>query len=136
MAKSWRYVHPCLRMTVGLYEAIREGEEHAQGAPSGLFWLWSARSGRRQNKPRKVSFFALDSLSDWKVYAVSVGEKQPTLKIGELAKRFGLNVRTLRYYETLGLLPAARLESGYRVYSEGDAKRLGFIVQASELALA
>ena len=31
----------------------------------------------------------------------------PSMKIGEMARRFGLNVRTLRYYEELGLLPAA-----------------------------
>jgi DNA-binding transcriptional MerR regulator len=56
------------------------------------------------------------------------------LKIGELAKRFGLNVRTLRYYEVLGLLPApARSESGYRLYSEADVRRLGFVLQAKRI---
>ena len=57
---------------------------------------------------------------------------RPVLKIGELAKRFGLNVRTLRYYETLGLLPApARSEGGgYRLYSEADAERLSFVLRA------
>jgi DNA-binding transcriptional MerR regulator len=39
--------------------------------------------------------------------------------IGDIAKRFGLNPRTIRYYETIGILPrAARTESGYRVYSD------------------
>src|SRR5690242_21379847 len=51
-------------------------------------------------------------------------------KIGELAKRFGVNVRTLRCYEEIGLLPAARLESGYRAYSEEDAQRLRFVLKA------
>lgn len=59
---------------------------------------------------------------------------EPTLKIGAMARRFGLNVRTLRYYEELGLLPAAgRTESGYRVYSEADAERLRFVLQAKQV---
>src|ERR671930_450128 len=58
------------------------------------------------------------------------GKQRSICKIGELAKRFGVNVRTLRYYEEIGLLPAARLESGYRVYSEEDAQRLRFVLKA------
>lgn len=58
---------------------------------------------------------------------------QPTLKIGQIAKRFGLNVRTLRYYEEIGLLTAARMESGYRLYSERDADRLRFVLQAKRV---
>jgi len=58
------------------------------------------------------------------------GQRSPAFKIGELAKRFGVNVRTLRYYEEIGLLPAARLESGYRTYSEADAQRLRFVLKA------
>lgn len=60
----------------------------------------------------------------------------PALKIGEIAKRFGLNVRTLRYYEGLGLLPAARMESGYRVYSEADAERLTFVLRAKRVGFS
>ena len=60
-------------------------------------------------------------------------KNQPTLKIGQLAKRFDLNVRTLRYYEEIGILPAARMASGYRLYSEGDAVRLGFVLQAKRV---
>ena len=40
------------------------------------------------------------------------------LKIGELARRTGLQVETIRYYEREGLLPApARSEGNYRLYS-------------------
>src|SRR5437660_5756524 len=61
----------------------------------------------------------------------------PTLKIGELAKRFGLNVRTVRYYEAIGLLPApARTEGGYRLYSEEDADRLRFVLQAKRVGFS
>ncbi|NWL87755.1 MULTISPECIES: MerR family DNA-binding transcriptional regulator [unclassified Paenibacillus] len=39
------------------------------------------------------------------------------MKIGELAARTGVSVRSLRYYEQQGLLKPARDESGYRDYS-------------------
>lgn len=56
--------------------------------------------------------------------------------IGQLAAELGLNPRTLRYYEDLGLLPApARTLSGYRVYGEETAHRLAFIIKAKSLGL-
>jgi DNA-binding transcriptional MerR regulator len=57
--------------------------------------------------------------------------------IGELADRLGLNTRTIRYYESIELLPEPeRSTSGYRVYDEGDVDRLGFIKSAQRLGLA
>src|SRR5687767_11201711 len=56
------------------------------------------------------------------------------LKIGELARRVGLNVKTLRYYEQIGLLPPPlRTESGYRLYSEADEQLLRFVIQAKRV---
>ncbi len=56
--------------------------------------------------------------------------------IGDVAKRFGLNPRTIRYYETIGVLPMAkRSESGYRVYSDETVERLEFILKAKTLGL-
>jgi DNA-binding transcriptional MerR regulator len=56
------------------------------------------------------------------------------LTIGQLAKRFGLNIRTLRYYEAIGLLPAAsRSESGYRLYGAEEEELLRFILQAKSV---
>ena len=56
------------------------------------------------------------------------------MHIGEMAKQFGLNPRTIRYYEIIGVLPkAARTESGYRIYSHEAAERLGFIIRAKAL---
>lgn len=56
--------------------------------------------------------------------------------IGELAAQLGLNPRTLRYYENLGLLPApGRTMTGYRVYSRETAQRLAFITKAKSLGL-
>jgi DNA-binding transcriptional MerR regulator len=47
------------------------------------------------------------------------------LKIGELAKRTGLTVRTLHHYDSIGLLkPSARSDVGYRLYDRTDIARL------------
>lgn len=47
------------------------------------------------------------------------------LRVGELARRTGLTVRTLHHYDEIGLLtPSARSESGYRLYDPGDVQRL------------
>lgn len=42
------------------------------------------------------------------------------MRIGELAARAGTTTRTLRYYESRGLLPARRTDNGYRAYDEDD----------------
>ncbi|MFI7084610.1 MerR family transcriptional regulator [Streptomyces anulatus] len=46
------------------------------------------------------------------------------MRIGELAEQAGTTTRTLRYYESRGLLPARRAENGYRSYDEGDLRLL------------
>lgn len=57
--------------------------------------------------------------------------------VGELARMTGLNTNTIRYYESLGLLPPAkRSESGYREYSPDDAERLRFIQRAKVIGLS
>jgi MerR family transcriptional regulator, thiopeptide resistance regulator len=46
-------------------------------------------------------------------------------RIGDLAAASGLTVRTLHYYEEIGLLvPAARSEAGHRLYADADVERL------------
>lgn len=47
--------------------------------------------------------------------------------IGELARRLGVTTRTLRHYESLGLLPDRRGASGYRVNDEDDLRAVGEI---------
>jgi DNA-binding transcriptional MerR regulator len=66
-----------------------------------------------------------------------VRDAEPTeLKIGDVARLTGLPVRTIRYYERRGLLePAARSDSGYRLYGAEDAARLEFIKRAKLLGL-
>ncbi|MFD5080782.1 MerR family transcriptional regulator [Streptomyces sp. NPDC058371] len=46
------------------------------------------------------------------------------MRIGELAARAGTSTRTLRYYESRGLLPARRGDNGYRTYDEDDLRLL------------
>ncbi|MEW1724049.1 MerR family transcriptional regulator [Streptomyces sp. NPDC093109] len=46
------------------------------------------------------------------------------MRIGELAQRAGTTTRTLRYYESRGLLPARRAVNGYRTYDESDLRLL------------
>jgi DNA-binding transcriptional MerR regulator len=46
------------------------------------------------------------------------------MRIGELAARAGTTTRTLRYYESRGLLPARRSGNGYRSYDESDLRLL------------
>jgi MerR family redox-sensitive transcriptional activator SoxR len=50
-----------------------------------------------------------------------------TLTIGQVAKRAGLNVSAIRYYEAEGLLPQAQRVAGQRRYTEETLGRLGVI---------
>ena len=53
---------------------------------------------------------------------------------GKLAKRCGVNLETIRYYEQRGLLPEPpRSASNYRLYPEESARRIRFIKRAQEL---
>lgn len=55
----------------------------------------------------------------------------------ELARRTGCNRETIRYYETIGMMPAPpRTASGYRIYDEAHVSRLRFILRARELGFA
>lgn len=57
-----------------------------------------------------------------------------SMSIGQVAKRAGVSIDTVRYYERNGLLaPAARLASGYRRYNTPELKRLNFIRRAKSL---
>ena len=56
---------------------------------------------------------------------------------GELAKRSGCNLETIRFYEKIGLLPPPRRSpGGHRQYSADDQRRLRFILRARELDLS
>lgn len=58
-------------------------------------------------------------------------------RIGELAKACGVKADTLRFYEKNGLIsPGIRNESGYRLYSEQDKRRLEFIIRAKSVGFS
>ncbi len=59
------------------------------------------------------------------------------LTIGKIAKRAGVGIETIRFYERRGLLePPPRGESGYRLYPEEVIDRLLFIRRAKELGFS
>ncbi len=59
------------------------------------------------------------------------------LKVGELAKRTGLTIRTLHHYDAIGLVkPSLRTESGYRLYTAGDITRLHQVMSLRQLGLS
>jgi DNA-binding transcriptional MerR regulator len=56
------------------------------------------------------------------------------ITIGAAASQSGVKVPTIRYYETIGLLPAPRrTAANRRLYDAGDLRRLAFIRHAREL---
>ena len=58
------------------------------------------------------------------------------MKIGELAKRSGCSVQTIRYYEKEGLIAApARTEGNYRVYDVSALEELSFIKNCRALEM-
>ncbi|SDY78553.1 DNA-binding transcriptional regulator, MerR family [Modestobacter sp. DSM 44400] len=59
------------------------------------------------------------------------------MRTGELADRVGVNPKTVRYYESIGLMAQpARTAAGYRVYGPEDQARLVFIKTAQHLGLS
>lgn len=59
------------------------------------------------------------------------------MNIGEVARRSGLPAKTLRYYESIGLVaPSGRAANGYRDYSEQDMRLLQFVARARRLGFS
>ncbi|WP_376790848.1 heavy metal-responsive transcriptional regulator [Thermoflexus sp.] len=59
------------------------------------------------------------------------------MRIGQLAAELGLNPKTIRYYEEIGLLPRpARTPAGYRLYRPADRDRLQFILKAKAIGFS
>nr|WP_216217710.1 MerR family transcriptional regulator [Amycolatopsis aidingensis] len=56
------------------------------------------------------------------------------MQIGEVAERTGLSLRTIRYYEEVGLVrPSARSQGGFRLYTDPDVARLLLIKRMKPL---
>lgn len=65
-----------------------------------------------------------------------LAQEQPK-QIGPVAKKSGVPIKTIRYYEELGLLKAAgRTEGGYRLFDTDIFTRLSFIKRAQSLGLS
>jgi DNA-binding transcriptional MerR regulator len=61
----------------------------------------------------------------------------PGFTIGKLAEATSTKVQTIRYYESIGLLPPfTRTEGGHRIYDREDQKRLTFIRHARDLGFS
>jgi MerR family mercuric resistance operon transcriptional regulator len=55
------------------------------------------------------------------------------IPIGELSRRTGCNIETIRYYERIGLMPTPARRGRYRSYGADEVARLGFVRRAREL---
>lgn len=63
--------------------------------------------------------------------------KFEALKVGELAKRTGLTVRTLHHYDEIGLLkPSLHTDAGYRLYTAADVARLQQVLSLRQLGFS
>ena len=61
-------------------------------------------------------------------------QSSASLSIGELSRRTGVNIETIRYYERIEMLPAPpRTASGRRVYGPAETRSLTFIRRSREL---
>lgn len=58
------------------------------------------------------------------------------MNISEVAHRAGLPVKTVRYYEEIGLVRAGRSANGYRAYAPRDLHRLAFVGRARSLGFS
>lgn len=58
---------------------------------------------------------------------------EAAIPIGELSRRTGCNIETIRYYERIGLMPAPPRKGRYRSYGREHVARLGFVRRAREL---
>ncbi|MCZ6560493.1 MAG: helix-turn-helix domain-containing protein [Gammaproteobacteria bacterium] len=59
------------------------------------------------------------------------------MQIGQLSKKTGCNIETIRYYEKRGLLPSPpRTAGGYRLYDSDHLKRLTFVMRSRDLGFS
>ncbi len=59
------------------------------------------------------------------------------LPIGEMSRKTGVNIETIRYYERIGVMPRpVRTEGGHRAYDADQLKRLAFIKRSRELGFS
>lgn len=91
-----------------------DATETASGAPPVISAWRARRDGERNEEGRGVA--------------------DDRMQIGEVAERTQLSLRTIRYYEEVGLVvPSARSQGGFRLYIEPDVQRLLLIKRMKPL---
>lgn len=58
------------------------------------------------------------------------------VRIGEVAERLGLSLRTIRHYEEVGLVVPERTRGGFRLYSDRDINRLALVKRMKPLGFS
>ena len=72
----------------------------------------------------------------WRLHSGGVLERAPQFSIGQLARRTGIPVRTIRFWSDAGVLPpSGRTESGYRLYDAEDVARLELVRTLRDLGV-
>jgi DNA-binding transcriptional MerR regulator len=72
-----------------------------------------------------------------KAPAEGIAMRFEAMKVGELARRTGLTIRTLHHYDEIGLLkPSLHSEAGYRLYTAGDVARLQQVLSLRQLGFS
>jgi MerR family copper efflux transcriptional regulator len=92
---------------------------------------------------RSVLFAGAPSLPETAIHPatatihMTVPSAPPLLKIGELQAKSQVSIKTIRYYEEIGLLQAAsRTEGGFRLFSPDTLTRLAFVKRAQRLGFS
>ena len=63
-------------------------------------------------------------------------QKPNQLPIGEIARRTGLSVSAIRFYESRGLVEAGRNSGGQRRFARSDIRRLSFVMIAQQMGFS
>jgi DNA-binding transcriptional MerR regulator len=66
-----------------------------------------------------------------------MGASKELSQIGDVAERLGVSPRTIKYYEEIGLVePEERTPGGFRLYGEGDVRRLEGILKMKAMGFS
>ena len=65
-----------------------------------------------------------------------MNEREPLFTIGQIARRTGLSIRTIRFWSDVGMVPpTGRTDSGYRLYGAEAVGRIELVRTLRELGL-